>query len=126
MKRLKRLAVMGALSVAVAVAVAGAASGASDTRWRLLGSQHARGEQAIARAPVPRDPKAIAVRFHGWGYVTWSCGELIGWGWKVAYSTGFSVLPSIPYFVRRQDGCVVEAVASHEWRASVAIYEAIR
>jgi hypothetical protein len=117
---LKRLAAIGALFVAVAVT--GPASGASDTRWQLLSSQHARGEDAIARASaaVPSPTRDIAVRFHGSGYVTWVCGGS-RWSWRVIYYTGFHVLPFV-----RQESCVVEARARQEWRASVAIYKAMR
>jgi hypothetical protein len=122
-KRLKRLAAIGALSVAVAVAVTGAASGASDTRWQLLSSQHARGEYAIARTDAVPYPSGVAVRFHGGGYVTFYCGRS-AWGWRRNWDTGFHVLPFV-----RQEPCVVEAVAlarDDGWRASVAIYKAMR
>jgi hypothetical protein len=117
---LKRLAVIGALSVAVALT--GPASGASDTRWRLLSSQHARGEVAVARAAAAvRDPRGIAVRFHGEGTWAWACERGGGGSLRRIYGTGFHAVPFV-----RQDTCVIEATARHEWRASVAIYEAMR
>jgi hypothetical protein len=118
---LKRLAAIGALSVAVAVT--GAASGASDTRWQLLSYQHARGEYAIARTDAVPYPSGVAVRFHGNGYVTFYCGRS-AWSWRRYWDTGFHLLPFV-----RQEPCVVEAVAlarDDGWRASVAIYKAMR
>jgi hypothetical protein len=118
---LRRLAAIGALSVVLALT--GAASGASDTRWQLLSSQHARGEYAIARTDAVPYPSGVAVRFHGNGYVTFYCGRS-AWGWRRFWDTGFHVLS-----FARQEPCVVEAVAlarDDGWRASVAIYKAVR
>jgi hypothetical protein len=134
-KRLKRLAAIGALCVFLALT--GAASGASDTRWQLLSYQNARGEYAIARTDAVPYPRGLAVRFHGVGYTTFYCGRSV-WSWLTYWNPGFHVFPFL-----RQDPCVVEAEAraigegfpiaegfggsaSHEWRASVAIYEAMR
>src|SRR5829696_1947009 len=119
-KRLKRLAAIAALSVAVALT--SAASGASDTRWQLLSYQNARGERAIARTDAVPYPRGAAVRFHGYGHVTFECGAT-RWSTRVFYDTGFSVLQFVS-----QEPCIVEAVAlaPDERRASVAIYKAMR